>query len=102
MVEAEASVSSCCPKISYQSFCQHELFEVVGDSHSIFPVMLAKSSTEEYLMSHLFSIKGIQTFRKTKQTKKKQNQANRKKQTNKQEILMRRRERMGHWREVRL
>lgn len=36
MVEAEASVSGCCAKISYQSFCQHELFEVVGDSHDIF------------------------------------------------------------------
>lgn len=53
MVEAEASVSSCCPKASYQSFSQHDLFEVVGDSHDVFHVMLAKSSIKEYLMSHL-------------------------------------------------
>jgi len=51
MVEAETPVSSCCPKISYQSFCQHELLEVVGDSHDIFHVMLVKSNTEDYLMS---------------------------------------------------
>lgn len=36
MVEAEALVSSCCPKTCYQSFCQYEFFEVVGDSHHIF------------------------------------------------------------------
>lgn len=36
MVEEEALIPSCCPKICYQLFCQHQLFEVVGDSHHIF------------------------------------------------------------------
>lgn len=57
MVEAETLVSSCYPKICYKSFCQHELFEVVGDSLTFF---MAKNNLETYLIFHHLLSKKIQ------------------------------------------
>lgn len=83
MVEAEALISSCCPKICYQSFCQHELFEVGGDIHNIF-----------HGQKQFRSIFDIPSSSQLKEYKPKKSKS--------QQTEMRRREMMAHWGEVKL
>lgn len=84
MMEAEALVSSYCPKMCYQSFCQNELFEVGGDSHHIF-----------HGQKQFRSIFDVSSYSQLKEYKSKI-------KSKSQQIEMRRRDMMGHWGEGKL